>query len=384
MSALHDMGVAFRRWRQVRAKGAAPEGMSGDEFRAAAAPLIDAAAPEIAEAAFVDLPATRMPWTATDFELQPGEEVTLLSVGRIWLARPLDIWVGPQFQLWARLGETGEVFNGTQDTMTFTADRAGRLYLGGQFPGQFADRQGRLQPDLNAYAKSGGGLTVLAIRWRNGAAAGLDAMAKGRDVTGLVTAERARLANPPQPPEGWRYLWFLGESDIYAPGEADGAPCIHCRTHRNVGILQKEAPFPLRPDTELSWDWKVDVLPTALPEDTAASHDYLSIAVEFENGRDITYYWSRELPVGKGYWCPLPTWKDREFHVVVRSGERELGQWLSETRNLYTDYRDYMGEPPARVVRVWLIANSLFQRMDGAADFRKISLAGGGDQRDIL
>jgi len=391
MGIAKDLSVAFRRWRYVSQHGKAGPPLAGEDFRAQAQPLIDAAAEHIADAAFIDLPPSRMPWTTSDMVLADGDAVTLLSVGRLWLSRGLDIWVGPQFQVWGRIGETGEVFNGSRETMTVTASgtgaTGGRLYLGGQFPGQFSDRQGRMMPDLNAYAGADGEFTVLAIRWRGSAAEGLAAMAAAGDVVGLVAQEQARLGAPDTPPAGWKHLWFLGQNSIYTEQSADGPDghaCIHCHTDRNVGILQKETPFELTPETEISWDWKVDAIPSALREDTAASHDYISIAVEFENGRDITYYWSRELPVGEAYWCPLPTWKDREFHVVIRSGERELKTWLSETRNLYMDYLDYMGEPPDRVVRVWFIANSLFQRIPGTAQFKDIRLTSGEDTLRVL
>lgn len=393
MGAAHDIGVAFKRWRYVSKHGKADAPMSSDDFRAQAQPLIDAAAEHIAEAAFIDLPPSRMPWTSTDIVLEDGDEVTLLSVGRLWLSRGLDIWVGPQFQVWGRVGETGEVFNGTRESMTVTASdtgaTGGRLYLGGQFPGQFSEKTGRMMPDLNAYEGADGEFTVLAIRWRGSATAGLAAMAQAGDVNGLVSGERDRLAKPDTPPAGWNHLWFLGQNDIYTEqsgtnDSSDDHACIHCHTDKNVGILQKETPFELTPDTQISWDWKVDAIPSALPEDTAASHDYISIAVEFENGRDITYYWSNDLPIGKAYWCPLPTWKDREFHVVVRSGEGDLKKWLSEKRNLYTDYEQYMGAPPERIVRVWFIANSLFQRIPGTADFRNIQLVNKSDSLRVL
>lgn len=393
MGAAHDIGVAFKRWRYVSKHGKADAPMSSDDFRAQAQPLIDAAAEHIAEAAFIDLPPSRMPWTSTDIVLEDGDEVTLLSVGRLWLSRGLDIWVGPQFQVWGRVGETGEVFNGTRESMTVTASdtgaTGGRLYLGGQFPGQFSEKTGRMMPDLNAYEGADGEFTVLAIRWRGSATAGLAAMAQAGDVNGLVSGERDRLEKPDTPPAGWNHLWFLGQNDIYTEqsgtnGSSDDHACIHCHTDKNVGILQKETPFELTPDTQISWDWKVDAIPSALPEDTAASHDYISIAVEFENGRDITYYWSNDLPIGKAYWCPLPTWKDREFHVVVRSGEGDLKKWLSEKRNLYTDYEQYMGAPPERIVRVWFIANSLFQRIPGTADFRNIELVNKSDSLRVL
>ena len=78
---------------------------------------------------------------------------------------------------------------------------------------------------------------------------------------------------------------------------------------------------------------------------------------------------------------PLPAWKDREFHVVLRSGAAGLGEWLHEERDLYADYRHYMGEPPKRVVRVWLIAVSIFQRGTGRALFANIGLEGKDGRR---
>ena len=58
-----------------------------------------------------------------------------------------------------------------------------------------------------------------------------------------------------------------------------------------------------------------------------------------------------------------------------------LGTWLSEERDLYADYRHYIGEPPRRVVRLWLIAVSLFQRRRGRASFRDFVFEDGGGRR---
>jgi hypothetical protein len=73
----------------------------------------------------------------------------------------------------------------------------------------------------------------------------------------------------------------------------------------------------------------------------------------------------------------LPGWKGKEFHVVVRSGLEGLGAWHDEQRNLYEDYLAYMGEPLGRIVRVWLIANSVFQRRRGRCSYGGIRLSDG-------
>ena len=79
-----------------------------------------------------------------------------------------------------------------------------------------------------------------------------------------------------------------------------------------------------------------------------------------------------ELPVGTVYRCPLPTWRDRETHVVVRSGPGGLGTWQAEQRDLHEDYRRCIGGAARSVVRVWLIANSLFLRGHGQCVYSSI------------
>ena len=122
--------------------------------------------------------------------------------------------------------------------------------------------------------------------------------------------------------------------------------------------------------------------PTA--ENTLPTHDYVSIAVEFDDGRDLTYYWSATLPPETHYRCPLPNWDQRETHLVVRSGSRGLGAWHREQRPLQADYARAVGDPPGHIVAVWLIAVSLFQKRSGAADFAEIWLEGGGNRLQVL
>jgi len=327
--------------------------------------------------ALIRIPATQPPWHDTGIDLAAGDTVTLLARGRVYLSRALDIWVGPAFQLWCRVGDKGPVFRGTRDTHTFTAQTAGRLWLASYFPGEWADPTGRLATPEADYAKVSGGLEVLVLHWSPEA----DAPGRFREWTDLadtpepVRAEARRLAGTIAAPEHWDYLWLVGPGEIYRSSSApDGRPAIACRTHADAGILRREARLPLLPGTRLEWSWRVDELPTDLAEDTLPSHDYVSIAVEFDDGQDLTYYWSAALPVGTVYRCPIPAWKHRETHVVVRSGREGLGRWMDETRDLHGDYRRILGGPAREVTRVWLIANSLFQRGHGRCEYASIRL----------
>jgi hypothetical protein len=392
MEPLHSLAVAARRLLAVRRTAARPSAADDpasldpsaflSEWSAALAKLPPGV---VRRHALVPVPVNRPPWTDTGLELAAGEHVTIFGAGRAWLSRPLDLWVGPQFQLWARVGEAGPIFNGARDHHTFVAERAGRLSLASYFPGQWGDPSGRVSTDLGAYRAIEGGLAAAVLVWGGaGPEAGLDALAAAGDVAGLAAAERARLAAPVAPPEGWRYLWLLGRSEIFRAEERDGRRTIACRVQRSVGILQKDVSLAFEPGTRLRWSWRVDALPSALAEDTALSHDYLSIAVEFGDGRDLTYTWSRRLRPGHSYWCPLPTWKDREHHVVVRSGSDGLGRWHAEERDLHADHAARMGPPPARIVRVWLIAVGLFQRLEGRCWYADVELVQGDRATRVL
>ncbi len=88
--------------------------------------------------------------------------------------------------------------------------------------------------------------------------------------------------------------------------------------------------------------------------------------------------------MGAAFWCPLPNWKHREFHVAIRSGSAGLGAWQDERRNLHADALRYLGAHPGDVVRVWLIAVSVFKRQPGRCAYAGIRLRGGAEALAVL
>jgi hypothetical protein len=163
------------------------------------------------------------------------------------------------------------------------------------------------------------------------------------------------------------------------------AGVITCDVENTFAIICHEAEMALTPDTTLSWAWKVDRLPSTADEDSLPTHDYLSIAVEFDDGLDLTYQWSAGLEMESSYRCPLPHWSERETHLVVRSARSELGAWLNEERNVYTDRAAAIGgADPGRIIRVWLIAVSAFQHGVGSCSYSGIRLANATESCTVL
>jgi hypothetical protein len=328
----------------------------------------------IYEYRFFELPSEQKPWIDTGLDVQAGDQFTSFAAGQTQF-KDLPITLEPNFQLWFRIGQNGEIFRGTRDSHSFAVEQSGRLYLASYFPGEWTSKSGNLVTPDEVYDMVTGTLAVLLIHWQIDTLNGLKSLAECGDVDNLIKMEIDRLVSPVISPEGWDYLWFVGPAEIYQPCAAPAKQsAICCHTHNNCGLLQKAILLPFKPDTHLRWSWRMDVLPSSVREDTLPTHDYLSIAVEFDNGQDITYYWSAELPPETSYRCPIPTWTDRETHVVIRSGSQGLGEWFNEDRDVYQDYINAIGGAmPGSIVKVWLIAVSLFQREEGVCQYADIS-----------
>lgn len=336
-----------------------------------------------ADASFHTLSAEGGEWTDTGVTVAAGEEVTLLAQGAFWMSKPLDIRLPPSAALWARIGD-GHVFKVTSNAATVVAKESGRLLLIAAGPGVWENQQGEfLGGEVPVGPK--GELDVAVLKFAGKAADALKVLADKAEMplTDLLKEGVNRITNAATPPEGWQYLWRLGEGEVFTPASKQEDSCIHCTTHEDVGILQIPAERPLTDTLTLNWDWIAHQLPSNLPEDIEPTHDYLSIAVEFDNGLDLTYMWSAALPEDTIFQCPLAWWDQRETHWVIRT-KKDLGKWLAEERSIRKDYeRAIGGDVPAKVVQVWLIANSLFQRGTGKCDYRAIRLIEGDDVLDL-
>src|SRR5262245_15141534 len=103
----HQIRVLGRRFAEARRDRARrdPTAVSPDELRDGFTGLL-ARAPAgcVREHALIDLPAGELPWRETGLVLRRGDEVSVFAAGRVQLSRLLDIWAGPQFHLWLRVG----------------------------------------------------------------------------------------------------------------------------------------------------------------------------------------------------------------------------------------------------------------------------------------
>lgn len=321
-------------------------------------------------------------WIETGIRVETGQEVTLLSEGVIWISREHDIQVRGNAALWHKIDD-GTIAKSAGRTTTFCTDRSGPLRLACRLAGHWLDDTGALDHDVPPMPMEGT-LTVAVIVWRNKATEGLRRLVDA-DETGLPGAELARLGASRPLPKGWDHLWRVGRTDIFCEAiDEDGASALLCDCTADSGIIKYPVDVELDGSTQLIWNWVMRKLPSPAPENTLVTHDYISIAVEFENGRDLTYFWSSSLPLETSFRCPIPGWEKRETHVVVRTGDNDLGHWVSDVRPVLEDYRQAVSaEHPGKIVGVWIIALSPFQRRNGVAAFRGITLTSSAGEISI-
>jgi hypothetical protein len=382
-----DVEAAAREDMIAFLRGALSDGISGlaDDLHSPDAEIVPAWRAAIAacgeglrQSAIMEIPADSPGWIDSGVVVDPGEWVTLLAVGEAKAPGDPPIGFPANLFLWRRIGPKGRIEKFAARTSTFRADAAGSIMLVAQYPGAWHDETGTFDPAWPRDAVSGS-YTVAILVWRPSADDGL-ALFAAHDTSGLGQEARIDSSASSDLPAGWRPLWRTGASRVYHRRfEASEASHILCRCAADAAIIEYPTDVGLEPTTRLAWQWRVIELPSRTAEREATTHDYLSIAIAFDNGLDLTYMWSSSLPVGTSFRCPLPWWDKHETHQVVRSGAADLGRWLDEERPILEDYRAAIGgQPPSRIVGVWLIAVAAFQKRRGECEYRSIRLSGGG------
>lgn len=122
-----------------------------------------------------------------------------------------------------------------------------------------------------------------------------------------------------------------------------------------------------------SWNWKVnntiddwqtvDKDGRIQPEgdDFAAKIGISILKKGSDKPREISYIWTHSLPEDSViiHEKRIIFWRFQYHRIVAESGDARVGQWVSETRDLYADYkRIYPNEEPGEIVRIYVMSDS--------------------------
>ena len=151
-------------------------------------------------------------------------------------------------------------------------------------------------------------------------------------------------------PSGWRtQSWGSPKYEFDVVSESPSR-VLHLVSNGDSSTINKDVKVDCKDSQILQWRWKVIELPKGGDARKKATDDQaLQVYVTFPRfpnavrSRIIGYIWDTTAPAGtivKSQKTGLVT------YVVVRSGDADLGKWITETRNVCDDYRKIFGEEP--------------------------------------
>jgi hypothetical protein len=169
-------------------------------------------------------------------------------------------------------------------------------------------------------------------------------------------------------PSGWQLHEKKGKADC-AVLEDGGISALRLRSEETSFALQKAIDINPLLYPVLSWKWKVTKLPHGGDFRKSNADDQAAqIFLAFSNRKTIAYIWDSTAPAGlvddvSG--IPFVSVKT----IVVRSGPEDSGRWITETRNVWEDYKTLFGDEPPVLAGIRIQINSQHTATSGESFF---------------
>jgi hypothetical protein len=155
-------------------------------------------------------------------------------------------------------------------------------------------------------------------------------------------------------PPGWKTQNWGSPKFEFEIVNAEPNRALHLVSNGDSSTIIKDIKIDCKDYPVLQWRWKVIELPKGADSRKKATDDQAAqVSVTFPRfpsavrSRIIDYVWDTTAPAGtivKSEKTGLVT------YVVVRSGQTDLGKWITESRNVCEDYKKIYGEEPEEKV----------------------------------
>jgi hypothetical protein len=188
----------------------------------------------------------------------------------------------------------------------------------------------------------------------------------------LVVADFSSGVNQKGIPSGWELKEKSGKADISVVQDKS-FHAVRLRSNDTSFSIQK--PIDVNPSEYplFTWKWKVTQLPEGGDFRKPRADDQAAqLFLAFSNSNIIVYIWDSSAPQGMTADANSPPFMTIKA-IVIRSGWRETGKWLTETRNVYEDYRKIFKEDPPKIAGLRLQINSQHTDSSGECFFADIA-----------
>ncbi len=159
---------------------------------------------------------------------------------------------------------------------------------------------------------------------------------------------------------GWEPQKFKGVTEYRITVE-NGRPVVKAVSNASASGLVKKIRFSPATYRYLRWSWKISHTVRDGDEKARAGDDYaarvyvLFPGTFFWQTKAINYIWANRL--AKGESVPNAYTANAKM-IAVESGNEKAGLWLTEERDLRTDYRALFGSEPPEAAAVAIMTDT--------------------------
>jgi hypothetical protein len=158
----------------------------------------------------------------------------------------------------------------------------------------------------------------------------------------------------------WKTKSFKGTTE-YTWTKKDGRAYVRAVSRDSASGLFYNIQYDPQQYPYITWQWQVDHIIAGGDESRKSGDDYgariyvVFPAFFFWNTKAINYIWANRLP--KNQSMPYHS-SANDMMVSVESGSAETGKWITETRNVYEDFKRFFGYEPPKVGAIAIMTDT--------------------------
>jgi hypothetical protein len=158
----------------------------------------------------------------------------------------------------------------------------------------------------------------------------------------------------------WERKVFHGKT-LYTVVPSEGGHCLEAKSSASASGLIYPIKYDVKEYPFLSWRWKVRKTLKKGDARKKEGDDYAArVYVVFPNWiplltKSINYIWANKVPKGSVLPNPYYGWA---MMIAVRSGQKDVGRWWTESRNVYADYKTCFGTDPPKAGAIAIMTDT--------------------------
>jgi len=173
----------------------------------------------------------------------------------------------------------------------------------------------------------------------------------------------------------WNEQKFVEETD-YSIVDDNGTTVIQAQSNGTASMLLQETEIDLEKTPYINWQWKVENTIDKDDEQSKAGDDYPArIYIAVPNSlfalypRALNYVWASQSEQGTHWENP---YTDDVIMLAVQSGEENVGQWVTEKRNLRADLEKVFGKDYKNIKGIAIMTDTDNSQAEATSFYKNI------------